>query len=99
MEHYFCFLYNRHASKAPVIKVNSVQSPMMAKVSALKNVTEQRDRTHREIMFGCFTFAKIGCFVKQFFQFFTTQNLGAVAADLLYKSVAGLCLIFSRAAT
>ena len=54
-------------------------------------------------MFGCYTFAKIGCFVKQnktktYFYFFTTQNLGAVAADLLYKSVLGLCLIISRAA-
>ena len=32
------------------------------------------------------------------FYFFTTQNLGAVATDLLYKSVLGLCLIISRAA-
>ena len=29
---------------------------------------------------------------------FTTQILGAVAADLFYKSVPGLCLIISRAA-
>ena len=38
-----------------------------------------------------FTFAKLGCFVRQiwFFYFFTTQILGAVAADLLYKSVQG----------
>ena len=35
-------------------------------------------------MFGCFIFAKLGCFVKQkYFYFFTTQNLGAVAANLL----------------
>ena len=32
-----------------------------------------------------FTFAKLGCFVKQFlYHFSTTQILGAVAADLLY---------------
>ena len=49
-------------------------------------------------MFGCFTFDKLGCFVKHFF--FTTQNLGAVAADLLYKFMPGLglSLIISRAA-
>ena len=43
----------------------------------------------------------LGCFVKQFFNyyFFTTQILGAVAADLLYKSMLGLCLIISRAAS
>ena len=38
-------------------------------------------------MFGCFTFAKLDCcFVKQkkkYLYFFTTQNVGAVAADLL----------------
>jgi len=47
------------------------------------------------------TFAKLGYFVRQicfFYYFFTTQILGAVAADLLYKSVLGLCLIISRAA-
>ena len=44
------------------------------------------------------TFAKLGYFVRQFFYFFTTPILGAVAADLLYKSVPGLCLIISRAA-
>ena len=33
-----------------------------------------------------------------FYYFFTNQILGVVAADLLYKSVLGLCLIFSRAA-
>ena len=45
-----------------------------------------------------FIFAKLGCFVKQFFyNFFTTQILGAVAVDLLYKSVLGLCIIISRA--
>ena len=33
-----------------------------------------------------------------FIYLFTTQILGAVAADLLYKSVPGLCLIISRAA-
>ena len=39
-------------------------------------------------MIDCFTFPKLSCFVKQkIFYFFTTQNLGAVAADLLYKSV------------
>ena len=56
--------------------------------------------THREKIFGCFSFAKLGCFVKQnkYFYFFTSQNLCAVAADLLYKSVLGLCLIISRAA-
>ena len=32
------------------------------------------------------------------YYFFTTQILGAVAADLLYKSMPGLCLIISRAA-
>ena len=32
------------------------------------------------------------------FYFFTTQNLGAVAAELFYKSVLGLCLTISRAA-
>ena len=40
-------------------------------------------------------------FVKQtkyIFYLSTTQNLGAVAADLLYKSVPGLCPIISRAA-
>ena len=59
-----------------------------------------RDRS-KTIENGCFTIAKLGCLVKQnkkYFYFFTTQNLGAVAADLLYKSVPGLCLIFSRAA-
>ena len=37
-------------------------------------------------MFGSLTFAKLGCLVKQtkIFHFFTTQNLGAVVADLLY---------------
>ena len=35
---------------------------------------------------------------KNYFYFFTTQNLGAVATDLLYKSVLGLCQIISRAA-
>ena len=47
-----------------------------------------------------FTFAKLGCFVKQtkIFFFLTVKNLGAVAADLLYKPVPGLCLIISRAA-
>ena len=52
-------------------------------------------------MFGCFTFPKLGCKTKQnknIFYFFTTQKLGAVAADLLHKSVLGLCLIISRAA-
>ena len=50
-------------------------------------------------MFGCFfTFAKLGCFVKKYFYFFNAQNLGAVAADLLYKSMSGLCLMISRAA-
>ena len=50
-------------------------------------------------MFGCFfTFAKLGCFVKKYFYFFTAKNLGAVAADLLYKSMSGLCLMISRAA-
>ena len=47
------------------------------------------------------TFAKLGYFVsiKLFFYcFFTTQILGAVAAELLYKSMPGLCLIISRAA-
>ena len=46
------------------------------------------------------TFAKRGYFVRQicFYYFFTTQILVAVAADLLYKSVMGLCLIISRAA-
>ena len=46
------------------------------------------------------TFARLGYFVRQicFYYFFTTQILGAVAADLLYKSVLGLCLIISRAA-
>ena len=49
-------------------------------------------------MIDCFTFPKLSCFVKQkIFYFFTTQNLGAVAADLLYKSALGLCLITSRA--
>ena len=39
------------------------------------------------------------CETKQnIFYFFTTQNLGAVATDLLYKSVLGLCLMISRAA-
>ena len=33
-----------------------------------------------------------------FYYFFTTQILVSVAADLLYKSVPGLCLIISRAA-
>ena len=50
-------------------------------------------------MFGCFTFAKLGCFVKQTNNFFTTQTLGAVGADLLYKTMLGLCLIISRAAS
>ena len=53
-------------------------------------------------MFGCFIFAKLACFVKQnktYLYSFSTQNLGAVAADLLYKSMPGLCLIISRAAT
>ena len=48
-----------------------------------------------------FTFAKPGCFVRQiwfFYYFFITQILWSVAADLLYKSVPGLCPIFSRAA-
>ena len=48
-----------------------------------------------------FTFAKLGCFVRPIclsYYFLTTQILGAVAADLLYKSVLGLCLIISRAA-
>ena len=27
----------------------------------------------------------------EYVYFFTTQNLGAVAADLLYKNVTGLC--------
>ena len=49
-----------------------------------------------------FSFAKLGCFVRLiclfFYYFFTTQILGAVAADLIYKSVPGLCLIISRAA-
>ena len=36
--------------------------------------------------------------MQNIFYFFTTQILGAVAADLLYKSVPGLCLIISRAA-
>ena len=52
-------------------------------------------------MFGCFTFAKLDRFVKQnkkYFLFFTNQNLGAVAADFLDKSMLGLCLIISRAA-
>ena len=51
-------------------------------------------------MFDCFTFAKLGCFVKQTKNifFFTAQNLGTVAADLLYRSVPGLCLLISRAA-
>ena len=52
-------------------------------------------------MFGCFTFAKLGCFVKlnkKYFYFVTTQKVGVVAADLVYKSVSGLCLIISRAA-
>ena len=45
-------------------------------------------------MFGCFTFAKLDCcFVKQkkkYLYFFTTQNVGAVAADLLDISIPGL---------
>ena len=50
-------------------------------------------------MFDCFTFAKLGTLLKQkIFYFFTTKNLCAVAADLLYKSVSGLCLTISRAA-
>ena len=50
-------------------------------------------------MLVCFTFAKLGSFVKpkNIFYFFTTQYLGAVAADLLYKPVPGFCLIVSRA--
>ena len=50
---------------------------------------------------GCFYFCKAWLFCKtskKYFYFFTTQNIGAVAADLLYKSVLGLCLIISRAA-
>ena len=37
-------------------------------------------------MFGSLTFVKLGCLVKQtkIFNFFTTQNLGAVVADLFY---------------
>ena len=35
---------------------------------------------------------------KNYHYFFTNQILGAVAADLLYKSMPGLCLIISRAA-
>ena len=36
---------------------------------------------------------------KNYHYFFTNQILGAVAADLLYKSMPGLCLIISRAAS
>ena len=35
---------------------------------------------------------------QKYFYFFTSQIFGAVAADLLYKSLPGLCLIISRAA-
>ena len=61
-----------------------------------------RDRI-KTIENGCFTIYKLGCLVKQnkkYFYFFTTQNLGAVAADLLYKFMPGLglSLIISRAA-
>ena len=71
-------------------------------ISLCSNIKNHRDRsTHiqRECL-AVFTFAKPGCFVKhiKYFYFFTTQILGAVAADLLYKSVPGLCLIISRAA-
>ena len=45
-------------------------------------------------MLDCFIFAKLGCFVKQNKKYFYS---GAVAADLLYKSVLVLCLIISRA--
>ena len=38
------------------------------------------------------------CKTKKYFYFFITQNFGAVAADLLFKSVLELCLIISRAA-
>ena len=40
-------------------------------------------------MFDCFTFAKLGCFVKQTKNifFFTSQNLGVVASDLIFTSV------------
>ena len=56
---------------------------------------------HKDIeCLAVFTFTKLGCFVNKpkYFYFFTTQNLGVVPADLLYKSVPWLCLIISRAA-
>ena len=75
----------------------------MFKLLMLMLMMFHRDRSkhiERECL-DVFTFAKFGCFVRPiclFYYFFTTQILGAVAADLLYKSVPGLCLIFSRAA-
>ena len=50
------------------------------------NRENHRDRSihiKREYL-AVFTFAKLGCFVRQicFYYFFTTQILGAVAADL-----------------
>ena len=45
-----------------------------------------------------FTFFSLAVLYNNFFNLVTTQILGAVAANLLYKSVLGLCLIISRAA-
>ena len=61
---------------------------------------DRRIHIERDII-GCLYFCQAWLFCKtnkKYFYFFTTQNLGVVSADFLYKSVSELCLFISRIA-